>query len=245
MGKKLINASHHSWKTALQLYTKVVTFVFALFCVASGQVQVQKNSINDTEKVTFRGRALSVSDSTAFSNVKILLTSRIGAMYGVGVSFFDTTHSDANGYFELEPNLMHYCYAQVVVQKNNESGERMFFGNIEADVVFCDEDFNEDSVYTFYLMPIHYLSVKQQSKRNLSKQLQITQGRKISINYSELNTGGISDITVIDLKGKIVATLQPRPEGIVFWDTRDVARGVYFVRLRNGVNDINLRLLVK
>ncbi len=135
MGKKLIRASHHSWKTALLLYTKVVTFIFALFCVASGQVLKASNS--DTGGITFRGRALSPSDSTFFSNTTILLADIFAPLYGSGggafvESVYDSTYSDEYGYFELTFDTSSTpLWLQVVAERVDESGQKNIYHSLD------------------------------------------------------------------------------------------------------------------
>ncbi|MDG5816607.1 T9SS type A sorting domain-containing protein [Chitinispirillales bacterium ANBcel5] len=246
MEKTILKASLWSWRSAFTLYSKVIALLFALFCIASGQAQKMSANENLSDSSPkFRGRAFKASDSSIIANSKLYLSDDNIPLYGVigpqdPENIYpsrDSTYTDENGYFEISIEIYPPVFTSNI---ENDSGETVF----HASEPFYDIP-HKDSVYSFYLSPLQSTQVSRQAAPSEKRQLQVTQGRTISIKITDWNGAKTSSISVIDLKGKTIARLQASHTGVISWDTQNVPKGVYFLRLNNNVRDISMRIVVK
>ncbi|MDG5813949.1 T9SS type A sorting domain-containing protein [Chitinispirillales bacterium ANBcel5] len=255
MGKSIMKASLWSIRSVFSIYSKFIALVFALFCVASGQVQNNSGTESQNEKPKIRGRALRATDSTVIANTKIILSSTAAPLYGVSnyyprdedysSNFFhlpiDSTKSDENGYFELTLDYFDRLSQMEFVAKLDESEGKVLYATDNTFISPIDPD----SVYTFYLSPKGRVPVTRQIENRGKRQLQVSRGRTISITITDWNGAKTSDISVIDLKGNTVARLQASETGVISWDTQNTPGGVYLLRLNNSLRDIYTRIVVK
>jgi hypothetical protein len=51
--------------------------------------------------------------------------------------------------------------------------------------------------------------------------------------------------SIISSSGQRVTSLGSDADGTLFWDTRSVTRGVYFLQLKNDNRNLSMKLLVK
>ncbi|MDG5816608.1 T9SS type A sorting domain-containing protein [Chitinispirillales bacterium ANBcel5] len=246
MGKTILKASLWSWRSAFTLYSKVIALLFALFCVASGQAQKMSANENLSDSSPkLRGRAFKALDSSVVANSKIYFATYSAPLYGVmepwedEYFYFprDSTYTDEDGYFEVTFDY----FSNITSNIENDSGETVF--HVSEPFYYVSQ---KDSVYSFYLSPLQNTQVsRQEASPSEKRQLQVTQGRTITVKITDWNGAKTSSISVIDLKGKTIARLQASHTGVISWDTQNVPKGVYLLRLNNKVRDVSMRIVVK
>lgn len=236
MGKQIIKISLWPWKSAIALYGKIVTLIFALFCVASGQ----GNKINPT----MNNRALFSQDSLPLSNIKIFLGSILAPVYGMSsvpyLNKIDSTITDENGFFQFSSDN-NSCTYKVVTEsiKHNQSDKAFPYFSSRF---YCPQD--NDTVNTFYMTPLVFSNVRNRFAESVPQKVYTSFGKIIKLRVPECENEN-SKVSIIDFKGETIARLQVQAAGEILWNTESVAKGVYFLSIENNKTHLNVKIVVK
>jgi hypothetical protein len=237
MGKRLIKISHWSLKSLLLLYGKAITLLFALFCVASGQI-IRTSSANGTIK----SRVLFASDSKPLKNIKLYLCNVMYPVYGMSsVPYFvkkDSTNSDSSGYFNLSDTI-NTCNYNIATEINTSGLVTSFY---VSRGVYCPK--GKDTTITLYMEPKTTTDVKNQFSNITPQEHYTIQGQTVTLRSPEW-VGDNKSASIIDVNGKTVAHLQALTNGEIEWNTESVAKGIYFLDIGNIKNSTTLKILVK
>ncbi|MBN1759220.1 MAG: T9SS type A sorting domain-containing protein [Chitinispirillaceae bacterium] len=257
MGKHIIRATRWSFRSLLSAYSRLMTLLFALFCAATGLLPKSASAKNAADGSTvFKGTAYRAADSTVLGNIRLLLTDcylpdygivpdyGVTPLYGVYtpvITTLDTVETDENGTFDRELT---------------GSGSRLF--NVTSDIV--DEPTGQgryytstcvaiesetDSIYSLYLRKIPTTAVERKSAASTKPSAMTAfRGKELQIRLPEGN-GQNRIASIVNSRGQETATLASGPDGMLRWDTRSVAKGIYFLRLKNGQTNLHVKILVK
>lgn len=260
MGKHLIRATRWSGRSLLRMYSRLLTLIFALFCAATGQLPKAKQT--KTEPTIFRGTVYRASDSTLLSNIKLYLTDCYIPEYGIFPDYgvypeygvvaplygINTTSpiqqeevtTDENGTFKIEytGTYSFACtFSSEVVPDPGANNTYYSQGCI---------DFNrgKDSTYTLYLRNITTAAERKTKTIAQPSVMNALKGDMLQIRIPDWN-GQTGTAMIVNTGGRKTATLTADPNGIMHWDTRPVAKGVYFLRLQDAHTNLSMKILVK
>ncbi len=236
MGKQIIKISLWSWKSAIALYGKIATLIFALFCVASGQGNKIAPSLNN--------RALFSQDSLPLSNIKLFLASILAPVYGMSsvpsLYKIDSTITNENGFFQF-PSGNSSCTYKVVsesIKRNQNDISIQYY----SSRFYCPR--NDDTVNTFYMDPLIFSSAKNHFTESISQKIYTSFGKIIKLRIPECENEN-SKVSIVDFKGETVTRLQVQAAGEILWNTESVAKGVYFLSIENLKTHLNVKIVVK
>lgn len=252
MGKQIVRFSRWSCRSLFQVYSRIMTLIFALFCVASGQLPRTSSNTRANETANFKGTAYRASDSTALKNVRLFLSDcfapayGIYAEYGVIVPWYgpaprvDTITTDENGHFEknLTGSQARVITSDVVDEQSGRTSYQ------SSGCILIQE--GVDSSYTLYLHK-QIVAVEPVAARTRPEQTLIMtalQGNLLQVYIPELKENR-TDASIINSKGQRITVLTTDNKGTLSWDTRGTARGVYFLKLCNKESNLNVKILVK
>lgn len=235
MGKQIIKISLWSWKSAIALYGKIVTLIFALFCVASGQ----GNKISPT----MNNRALFSQGSLPLSNVKLFLGSILAPVYGMSsvpsIEKIDSTFTDENGFFQF-PSGKSSCTYKVISESITRNQNDKAYQYLSSRF-YCSQ--NVGTVNTFYMEPFIFSKIKNRFAESVPQKIFTSFGKIIKLRVPDCNVN--SKVSIMDFKGEVVARLQIQAAGEILWNTESVAKGVYFLSIENHKTILNVKIIVK
>ena len=259
MGKHLIRATRWSGRSLLLVYSRLMTLLFALFCAATGLLPKNASAKGSTIPSTvFKGTAFRASDSTVLSNIKLILSDCflpdygiypeygvITPLYGVTtpgqtVPVSDTVVTDEDGNFEKVLSSAGNLSRMVASEMIEEPGARTRYYSSGCVNITG----GKDSTYTLYLS-----NATTALERNLSSTGELSamtalRGKELQITIPEWK-GKHATATIVNSRGQKTATLSIDTDGMLRWDTRTAAKGVYFIRLNSEQADLRLKILVK
>lgn len=259
MGKHLIRATRWSGRSLLLVYSRLMTLLFALFCAATGLLSKNASAKGSTIPSTvFKGTAFRASDSTVLSNIKLVLSDCFLPDYGiypeygvitpwygvttpgVTVPASDTVVTDEEGNFEKVFSSAGNLSRMVASEMIEEPGARTKYSSSGCVNITG----GKDSTYTLYLS-----NVTTAVERNVSAKVELSamtalQGKELQIRIPEWQ-GKTATAIIVNSRGQKTATLSIDMDGILRWDTRTVAKGVYLIRLNSEQADLRLKILVK
>ncbi len=240
MGRQILRASQWSWRSAVSLYSKFITVIFAFFCVVSGQIQKTANT-GEGQKV-IKGKVFNAADSSVLGNIKLQLCETAYPLYGMmytGPFYFpvDSTTSNESGEFEITTNdSYHREFAMTVKNEQDIDGTKPYL-LISAPFNF---DPTKDSTYTLYLTPYVSSSVTNLSKMEKSQQMYAVQGKAVEFRLPQ-SLQNIS-ASVVDVKGRFITSLSTIGNDLIRWNTESVAKGIYFVKIKHGSDNLVLKV---
>jgi hypothetical protein len=262
MGRHIIRLSRWSTRSLFQVYSRLITLVFALFCGVTGQVQRSASSKQvNSSSTTFKGTAYRASDSTVLKNIQFYIQNCIipkyGIMpeYGVIVPYYGiavrygvstatplpaTVTTDENGHFQVKLATSGDVSCSISSDDVVEpTGNVKYYSSgcftIKAGV---------DTTYTLYLQkqttaitPVwtdtkHQFTVAAIQGQNFRFQIPDWKGQKIGA-------------AILNSSGQKVTRLETDSDGGLCWNTRSVAGGVYFLQLQKDNNTLSMKILVK
>lgn len=158
-------------------------------------------------------------------------------MYGPA-PLIDSVTTDENGSFEV--NVMRSFTRNIRTETViDASGKRVTYF---SDPIFIQE--GVDSSYTIYLREQTVAAHPEVSHSKKNPILPVFQGNLFEVRIPEWK-GSTTDAVVVNSKGQRISVLTANNDGVLRWDTRGAARGVYFLKLSNNENNINIKMLVK
>ncbi|KMQ50041.1 hypothetical protein CHISP_3073 [Chitinispirillum alkaliphilum] len=241
MGRQLIKMSRWSCKSIFSLYSKVITIIFALFCVITGQINKTESSENEeTKSHSLRGIALNAKDSTVMGNIRLFLCEELAVMYGSLIRLsdyikLDSTYTDDTGYFKFSVDEPVRYYPFVLVHGTE-------YSTYVSEWFYFDDD--KDSIHTVYLTHRGFSSVKNAISNSNVNQMYTYQGKTLVVRIPDFNEKN-AKVKIVNLKGEKIETLQTSEDGSIRWNTRSVSKGVYIMNVAGSRHDLNLRVVVK
>jgi hypothetical protein len=238
MGRKIINASLWSWRSLISLYTRAMTLVFALFCVATGQL-IKTPPANGLIK----SRALFESTSTPLKNLKLYLCATMYPVYGMSsvpqIVKKDSTYSDSSGYFLL-PDTVTTCNYYISTPSVTTNQKNAFY---LSTTTYCPK--GKDSVITLRMREQIHTDVKNIFSEQVAvKSHYSIQGGMVTVKVP-VSTNDIKGASVINVNGQTVAQLQPLTNGDIRWNTSLFAKGIYFLNIENDNGHLNIKIILK
>lgn len=226
------------------LYGKAFTLLFALFCVASGQV-IPAAAGNGSPHGTAKSRALFASDSTPLSSLKLYLASVVIPKYGMGavpeIHKIDSTVSDTGGYFEISGTFAswNYIVAEIIQAPAGSKPVTYISSNPYSPG-------SGDTVYTVYMAPLvpPTTGVGIPSGATATRPLCAIRGKTVTVRIPEW-TNGIHGASVANVQGAIIARLRAQPNGDIRWNAESVAAGIYFLDITNGKNHLTVKIAIR
>ena len=224
MGKKILKASAWTCRPLLFFCHKAVTLIFALFCIVSGIFA------RTAEETTLKGTARSSKDSTILGNLKLYLCSVSHPVYGMGFwpSFFpvDSTITDSDGTFQFNYNGTSYYEMAFVKIDSLVEGDP--FRYISAQFF---QPVNVPDTFTIYLEPVIRTSSKESRDQKPVPQVQVTQGKRVTINIGNWSGDTRYTAEIINPLGKRIGSPVISNHETLIWNTEQVAPGSYFIRI--------------
>ncbi|HEX2959066.1 MAG TPA: T9SS type A sorting domain-containing protein [Chitinispirillaceae bacterium] len=258
MGKHIIRLSRWSTRSLYQIYSRLITLIFALFCSVTGQVQKSASMKANGSTTTFKGTAYRSTDSTLLKNIQFYLRDCIIAKYGImpeyGILMPDygvaarygvdttlaTVKTDANGQFEVNLTASEDLSCTISSDDVIEpAGKAKYYSSgcltIKAGV---------DTTYTLYLYSQATSITPVQTAAKHQFTLSAIQGKDFHFQIPDWKGQKIT-ASILNSNGQKIAFLTSDAEGAVSWNTRSVAAGVYFLNLQNNINTLSMKILVK
>lgn len=246
MGILIKKTSKKTAKSFLYLLNKVVTLLFALFCVITGKERVN-NIVNSrqSQKYSIKGRVYSSVDSTLLKGINVMLEGIEYPLYGMGSGPYyqtiDTNETDEGGLFNFNSSdTMEWFWNDYRISTvgHNTINDTSYLPYSE-EIHFNGLD--KDTIIDIYLTPEKVNNVsKINAKEN--KEFEVINSNNLIIRYKNWN-GNIASISKIyNLKGEIVEDIKVSPEGELVWKTNGVAKGAYFIKtpFERGTNTVKV-----
>ncbi|MBN1600244.1 MAG: T9SS type A sorting domain-containing protein [Chitinispirillaceae bacterium] len=260
MGKHIIRLSRWSTRSLYQVYSRLLTLVFALFCGVTGQIQRSASSkqANNTT-ATFKGTAYLASDSSVLKNIQFYLENCILVRYGImpdygimpeyGVSAWygintgtplATFKTDENGNFQTQfsapVNRTYTISSEDIV---TPGGKVRYYTSgcltIKAGV---------DTSYTLYFQNMTTSATPARTDTEHQFTLSAIAGKDFLFQIPDWKGQNIS-AAIINSQGQKVTTLNSDATGKLCWNTRAIAGGIYFLQVQNDRNTLSMKILVK
>jgi hypothetical protein len=229
--------------------------IFALFCSVTGQIQKSASS----KQTTFKGTAYRASDSTVLKNIQFYLQNCIiakygimpeygvimpdygvSAWYGVSTTFPLPVKTDENGQFEVKFTTTSDMSVSISSDEVIEpAGKVRYFDSgcltIKAGV---------DTTYTLYLKK--QTTTNTQIATDSKHQFTVTaiQGKDFHFQIPDWKGQKISAM-ILNSSGQRITQLDCDACGMLCWNTRSIAGGVYFLQLQNDNAILSMKILVK
>lgn len=228
--------------------------VFALFCSVTGQVQRSAS----TKQTTFKGTAYRASDSTVLKNIQFYLKNCIIVKYGImpdygvispeyGVSAWYgisatplPVKTDENGKFEITvPSSIDVSGSITSDEVIEPSGKVRYYSSgcltIKADI---------DTTYSLYLQK--QVTTSTTVRTDTKHQFTVTaiQGNNFRFQIPDWK-GQKIEAAITNSSGQKITQLDTDADGMLNWDTRTIAVGIYFLQLQNGNDLLSMKILVK
>jgi hypothetical protein len=243
MGNKIIKASQWSLRPVFLLYGKIVTLVFALYCVAFGQTV--KVAASSPAARTIKGKVLFASDLTIIKKIKLYLCSVQMPVYGMSFTpsyyILDSTTSDINGDFSINTTNISPYNPNLAIKTNKLTHGGYTLPFVSQTIYY---PLDKDTAFTFYLKPYIPSAVEEQSTTSSANQFHISHGKTVSINICDW-LGDKKTASVINIKGETMAILYAAANGTIQWHTDSVAKGVYFLQVKSSVSHATITITVQ
>jgi len=260
MGKHIIRFSRWSGRSLFLAYSRLMTLIFALFCAATGQLP-KSNSVRQAEATStvFKGKALRASDSTALSGIKLYLEDCYSPLYGIYPDYGviapvygmqvptllpvlkrDSVVTDANGRFEVAitgSDPMSRIITSAVV---TDAKGITVYSSSGCIIIPA----GTDSTYTLYLRKTTTAIAKAAPSAAPTRVMTTWQGQELQVTVPEWH-GTSGTAAIVNSRGQEIASINLSPDKTFRWDTRTFAKGIYFLRVRDGINRASVRILVK
>jgi hypothetical protein len=148
--------------------------------------------------------------------------------------------TDERGQFEVElatsGNVLCSVSSDEVIEP---AGKEMYYSSgcftIKAGI---------DTTYTLYLQELTTATIPVRTDAKHLFTVSAIQGKGIHLQIPEWKGQKIT-ASIISSSGQRVTSLGSNADGTLFWDTRSVTRGVYFLQLKNDNRNLSMKLLVK
>lgn len=253
MGKQIIKVSVWTCRSAWSLSNKVVTMIFAIFCVVSGLFARTNSVTEDSNGNTIKGKALRSADSTVLSNMKIYLGQMTCPLYGVGAgcafSAVDSVNTDYLGNFETGyPERLFHNGAGFVEFCTRDSVKVGHYNGYVTTYYSVDDAYlnsKSDTSIVLYMLPFESTSV---SKRTASKPLSFSRaihGNTAIIKLGNWPANEKYSAKIVNTAGTLIAIPLISSDGILNWNTEKNARGIYLLKIETNSRFLNTPILIK
>lgn len=261
MGKMIKSASRWTWKSSLLFLNKIVTVIFGVFCIATGQTRSYSETVrhNDTvdygvtpvDRYTFRGTVMNSKTQAIIENIKVALKVEIEEItvdYGVVNRNRDTIEiasviTDQMGQFEITtvgiPGNQPPWLLEAEDIDNSVNGNfntKMLNIGLLSMTEMTDGNIG-DTIVTIELDPVD-VSINGIKNSSIDNSIRpIFSGKNILFNIGNVNKkAGIANL--IDIKGRLIDKILIPENGIFKFNTEQISSGTYFVNVI--IEDINV-----
>lgn len=254
MGKMIKSASRWTSKSTLLLLNKVVTIIFGVFCIVTGQTKSFRQTVLDSGTVdygitpldtyNFSGKVISSKTQAVIEGIKVILKSEIEDIiikYGM-INPIETTvkvdsvYTDENGEFKistmgetgLQPNwILETIDVDSSINGTFESKEIVIGKLSMTDMLSGNVG---DTVVTIALDPIEVNINGIKSTGIDNKIIKLFSGKNVIFHISNFkNKGAIAKI--IDIKGRLIEQIEITSSGTFKLNSKQVSSGTYFVNI--------------
>ncbi len=248
MGKLIKSTSRRTAKSFLYLVNKVITLVFALFCVITGRERVN-NIVNSrqNQKFSIKGNIYSALDSTLLKGINVMLEGVEYPLYGMGSGpYYDTIgteETNSSGSFEFDTSNaeeMFWRDYRISTIGNNTVNDTSYLPYSE-EIHLNGAD--KDTILNIYLIPEMVNNFNKISAKS-TKEFEIINSNSVKVRYKNWNRNIASKSIVYNSKGEVVEDLKISSEGELVWNINGFAKGAYFIKtpFESGVNTIKVIL---
>lgn len=245
---KVIRASLWTCRSLLSLYSKVIAFMFAVFCVVSGLSAKVIDGYGD--KKLIRGKVYWSVDSSIAKNIKLYMGEYgICPLYGTGYSCYinvvDSVNTDSLGYFVAPyPEALFKRETGTIVFAHYSSNPRL-----DGSPIAISDDFllnsNSDTSIVIYLHPNDANGVYQEKKPIAVLLSKTVKGNTISIKIGNWAGGNKYSAKIIDITGKLVASPKISYDGVLSWNAERFSQGVYLINVKTDQGLLSTKIAVK
>lgn len=262
MGRMIKSASKSTYKSILNFLNRVVTLIFGLYCIVSGQGKHLKDSFRELDQTdygiplvtkTINGKVTSSKDSSIIEGIKVII-SRVDisfTLYGVGTvdtSYvkLDSTKTNSDGEYEVvidstENYSNFYCIEAIDID-STENGQ-YYDKKVNVEFAYSQLISTEDTTINIAMSPKEVDINKNQIRKYDSIET-IVQGKNVIINLEKLgNKNGL--IKVVNAKGSIIDKYEFTGEKIIKWKTGDITRGIYYISIESEGKTFTSKVTIK
>lgn len=261
MGKMIKSASRWTSKSTLLFFNKVISVVFGLFCLVTGQTKSFNDVISNTDTVdygitpmdtyNFSGKVINSESQAVIENIKVILKLKyedIIVDYGVqnmrgDTVNLDSVYTDENGDFQISvqgaTGVQPYWILEAVDIDSSENGkfESKEIGIGRLAMTKMAEGNVGDTIVNIELDPVEVAINGIKGSSIDCNILTALSGKNIVFtlnNWKQRN--GIANI--IDIKGRIIQQINIPQSGIFKLNTEGVSKGSYIINIK--VDDTNI-----
>lgn len=246
MPEQLKHASTYTLRSSLFLLNKAIAFIFAIFCVITGQVKGPAiKSLRQVDFIKVKGKVYSSYDSSIIENVKVVISGLkyTDSWYG----FFDAPIIDtskADGSYEISiPNSLTISDGEMeVIDVDGDKNGKFFTESFSLDL----GDVTGDTVINIYLNPEDVSASKSKKIKKVSSIVESNNCNNVIImlnNYSVSNCEVFAK--VFNSSGKLIDEMIIPNNGKIIWNTARIAKGTYFFKIPNKRAISTLKIKVK
>lgn len=245
MAEHFRRASFWTFKSFLILTNKIITFLFAIFCVVSGQVR--NNNLkqeNQRNNITISGNVFNVVDTSLIENIKIVLHDmrKSGTLYGIiHDPVYDTSAIDGSYKIESLPFDPWYTRGQYFVATDID-GETN--GSFKTCTLFVSlEEVVTDTIIDIYIVPDNVSNLKK--KIIIRENIEICNAKDLLIRFNNIEDISGNHIEIYNLNGKLVKELKVVEKGFVKLDRKLFTKGFYMIKIPMDDYLITTKLIVR
>lgn len=231
MAEQLRRASFWTFKSFLLLTNKIITFLFAFFCVVTGQVK-SNNVKQETQRnnITIRGKVFSIIDTSLIDNIKIALHDqrKSGTLYGIiHDPVYDTSTIDGSYEIESLPFDPWYTRGQYFVATDID-GETN--GSFKTCTLYVSlEEVVSDTIIDIYIVPDN---VSKFNKKNIIRDnIEICNTNNLVIKLNNIKNIFGNYIEIYNTNGKLIRGLKVDEKGFVKLDKELFTKGFYIIKI--------------
>lgn len=242
MARYLKTYSSLTLLSSFKILNKVLAFIFACFCVASGQIKNNEDKEGfQSNYISIQGKVFNSIDTSLIRNIKVALYElrKSGTLYGIiNAPIYDTTSEDGSYSFQSPPYHSKYSAGQYFVLTDFDGDEN---GSFSLCTLHVDlKTVMEDTVINIYVIPdnVPVTLKKDEYKKDISvlKSSNVT----IKLNNVESVVGKVAE--VFSVSGKLIRTINIGKDRVVKFEKENIPKGVYLISIPTVSGKIRIKV---
>ncbi len=246
MAEHIRRASFWTVNSFYLLSNKIIAFLFASFCVVTGQVKESSlKQMREVESIKVKGKVYNSQDSSVIENIKIVISGLkyTDSWYG----FFDAPIIDttgADGSYEISiPNNLSISNGDMEAV-DIDSDINGLFSDTKFDISLGNVD--NDTIINIYLNPDGVFNSLKENNSDGLPLIEFEHSNCVIIKLRDYKTNNCEVFTkIFNSSGRLVDEIIIPKSGIIKWSIEEVSKGAYFLKIPNKKSLQTIKLNIK
>lgn len=246
MAKHLKRASFWTYKSFLLFCNKTLAFIFAVFCVVTGQIKnISARQASDADSIVVAGQVFNAKDSSLIKNIKVVLYESlegIDTWYGMINNPIEVV-SKTNGTYDIESPSFKSSTSpvQCIIATDIDAEDNGSFKSCTLRVSLNSVDL--DTTINIYMVPNETgIITKGSIKKDI---IEIVKSEIVTIKLDCNSMFKNKIVRVYSSSGKMVEEINVSENGLIKWDTKSIARGSYVINIPYDNRILSTKIILK